>query len=104
MLRICEREDPAYIVLHQNAVFTAKRRELPWRAPPSFFMDFGPRNWGTGFMPAVHQGVEFSPDGVPIRNLDTPKGMSAARQRSPPCLAKAEATGPRKFPNIRLTA
>ncbi|MSU49380.1 MAG: DUF1501 domain-containing protein [Opitutus sp.] len=41
----------------------------------------GPRNWGTGFMPAVHQGVEFSPDGVPIRNLDTPKGMSAARQR-----------------------
>ena len=42
----------------------------------------GPRNWGTGFMPAVHQGVEFSADGVPIRNLDTPKGMTAARQRA----------------------
>jgi hypothetical protein len=41
----------------------------------------GTRNWGTGFMPAVHQGVEFSPDGVPIRNLDTPKGMSPRRQR-----------------------
>ncbi len=46
MLQICEREDPAYIVLHQNAVFTAKRRDLPWRQPPSFFMDFSPRNWG----------------------------------------------------------
>ena len=45
MLQICERDDPAYIVLHQNAVFTAKRRDLPWRAPPSFFLDFSPRNW-----------------------------------------------------------
>ncbi|MCX6952133.1 MAG: DUF1501 domain-containing protein [Verrucomicrobia bacterium] len=42
----------------------------------------GTRNWGTGFMPAVHQGVEFSPDGVPIRNLDTPKGMKPERQRA----------------------
>jgi hypothetical protein len=41
----------------------------------------GPRNWGTGFMPAVYQGVEFSANGVPIRNLDTPKGMTADRQR-----------------------
>lgn len=41
----------------------------------------GARNWGTGFMPAVHQGVEFSATGVPIRNLDTPKGMTAERQR-----------------------
>ncbi|PAW66681.1 MAG: hypothetical protein B9S34_07430 [Opitutia bacterium Tous-C1TDCM] len=41
----------------------------------------GARNWGTGFMPAVHQGVEFSPDGVPIRYLDTPKGLTAERQR-----------------------
>ena len=45
MLQICEREDPAYAVLHQNATFTAKRRDLPWRAPPSFFLDFSPRNW-----------------------------------------------------------
>ncbi len=42
----------------------------------------GTRNWGTGFMPAVHQGVEFSPNGSPIRNLDTPKAVDAARQRS----------------------
>ena len=45
MLQICEREDPAYAVLHQNATFTAKRKDLPWRAPPSFFLDFSPRNW-----------------------------------------------------------
>ncbi|HEY2132752.1 MAG TPA: ABC transporter substrate-binding protein [Acetobacteraceae bacterium] len=45
MLQICEREDPTYIVLNQNAVFTAKRRELPWRQPPSFFLDFSPRGW-----------------------------------------------------------
>ncbi len=45
MLQICEREDPAYIVLHQNATFTAKRKDLPWRAPPSFFLDFTPAGW-----------------------------------------------------------
>ena len=42
----------------------------------------GSRNWGAGFMPAVLQGVEFSPDGVPIRNLETPKGMTPQRQRA----------------------
>jgi hypothetical protein len=41
----------------------------------------GVRNWGSGFMPAVHQGVEFSSEGVPIKNLDNPKGVSAERQR-----------------------
>jgi peptide/nickel transport system substrate-binding protein len=46
MLAICEREDPAYIVLHQNATFTAKRRDLPWRAPPSFLLDLSPQGWG----------------------------------------------------------
>ena len=46
MLQICEREDPAYTVLHQNAVFTAKRREIKWKAAPSFAMDFRAHNWG----------------------------------------------------------
>ncbi len=46
MLEICEREDPAYTVLHQNATFTALRKGLPWRASQSFAMDFSPRNWG----------------------------------------------------------
>ncbi|WP_207478508.1 ABC transporter substrate-binding protein [Arenibaculum pallidiluteum] len=46
MLEICEREDPAYTVLHQTANFTAKRRDIQWRAAQSFVMDFRGRNWG----------------------------------------------------------
>jgi peptide/nickel transport system substrate-binding protein len=45
MLQICEREDPAYIVLHQNAVFTAMPKSMKWHAPPSFFLDFSSRNF-----------------------------------------------------------
>jgi len=41
----------------------------------------GVRNWGAGFMPAVHQGVEFESGSVPIRNLDVPKGMTGRQQR-----------------------
>src|SRR6478735_7268121 len=41
----------------------------------------GVRNWGTGFMPAVYQGVEFAPEGVPIKYLDNPKGVSSDQQR-----------------------
>ncbi len=43
----------------------------------------GPRNWGSGFMPASHQGVRI--DGTseePIANLNTPKGVSASQQKS----------------------
>ncbi len=46
LLQIAEREDPAYTVLHQNATFTAKRRDIKWRAAPSFAMDFRAANWG----------------------------------------------------------
>jgi Protein of unknown function (DUF1501) len=41
----------------------------------------GVRNWGSGFMPAVYQGVEFNSDGVPIKYLDNPKGLTPERQR-----------------------
>jgi hypothetical protein len=41
----------------------------------------GVRNWGNGFMPAVYQGVEFAPDGPPIKYLENPQGISADRQR-----------------------
>jgi hypothetical protein len=41
----------------------------------------GVRNWGSGFMPAVYQGVEFTSDGVPIKYLENPKGVSPERQR-----------------------
>lgn len=43
----------------------------------------GPRNWGSGFMPASHQGVRIngnSPE--PIANLNSPKDMTTARQES----------------------
>ncbi|MFC7544253.1 ABC transporter substrate-binding protein [Siccirubricoccus deserti] len=46
MLEIAEREDPAYTVLHRNATFTAKRREIRWKAAPAFAMDFRANNWG----------------------------------------------------------
>ena len=46
LLQIAEREDPAYTVLHQNAVFTAMPRAIQWRAAPSFAMDFRAGNWG----------------------------------------------------------
>ena len=46
MLEIAEREDPAFTVLHQNATFTGKRRETPWRASPAFAMEFRTMNWG----------------------------------------------------------
>lgn len=42
----------------------------------------GPRNWGSGFMPATHQGVRI--DGSkpePIANLYSPSGYTAERQR-----------------------
>lgn len=41
----------------------------------------GVRNWGSGFMPAVYQGVEFNSDGSPIKYLDNPKGVDRTRQR-----------------------
>ncbi|MBR0673806.1 ABC transporter substrate-binding protein [Neoroseomonas soli] len=46
MLVIAEREDPAYTVLHQNATFTAKRKDIRWKAAPAFAMDFRGHNWG----------------------------------------------------------
>jgi len=46
MLEIAEREDPAFTVLHQNATFTAKRRDMRWKASPAFAMDFRQGNWG----------------------------------------------------------
>lgn len=47
MLVICEREDPAYTVLHQNATFTAKRKDIKWKASPSFAMEFRSTNFAS---------------------------------------------------------
>ncbi|MFT4691298.1 MAG: hypothetical protein ACI9OD_003521 [Limisphaerales bacterium] len=41
----------------------------------------GVRNWGSGFMPAVYQGIEFKSGGTPVKYLDNPKGVDRQRQR-----------------------
>lgn len=41
----------------------------------------GPRAWGSGFIPAVHQGVLFEQGNEPIKNLNNPGGVSDERQR-----------------------
>jgi hypothetical protein len=40
----------------------------------------GPRNWGTGFMPAVYQGTRFEGGPQPIANLATPAEVGGDRQ------------------------
>ncbi|MGL4463132.1 MAG: DUF1501 domain-containing protein, partial [Planctomycetia bacterium] len=42
----------------------------------------GPRNWGSGFMPAGWQGTRLSHGAEPIANLKTPKSVGDARQRA----------------------
>ncbi|WP_119420657.1 ABC transporter substrate-binding protein [Desertibaculum subflavum] len=45
MLEIAEREDPGYTLLHQNCTFTAKRKDIQWKAAQAFQMDFRARNF-----------------------------------------------------------
>ncbi len=42
----------------------------------------GPRNWGTGFMPAAYQGTRLDGGAEPIANLKTPEDVGPARQES----------------------
>ncbi len=39
------------------------------------------RLWGNGFLPSVHQGVEFRPGADPVLFLENPRGVSAAGRR-----------------------
>jgi peptide/nickel transport system substrate-binding protein len=48
ILTILEREDPGYITLHHAAAFTAKRRDIAWRASSGWAMVFGPGNLRVG--------------------------------------------------------
>jgi hypothetical protein len=41
----------------------------------------GARNWGTGFMPAAYQGTRLDGGPEPIANLQTPAGVTPARQQ-----------------------
>ena len=42
----------------------------------------GPRNWGSGFMPAVYQGTKFQNGPIPVANLATPADVGEARQQA----------------------
>jgi Protein of unknown function (DUF1501) len=42
----------------------------------------GPRNWGSGFMPAVYQGTRIDSGTEPISNLHPPAGIDDAQQRA----------------------
>lgn len=48
ILEIIERDDPALLVLHETANFTAKRRDIHWKPARSFVMDFRFRNFTIG--------------------------------------------------------
>lgn len=41
----------------------------------------GPGNYGSGFLPSVHQGVPFRGQGDPVLFLSNPKGIDARMQR-----------------------
>ena len=42
----------------------------------------GPKNWSSGFLPAVYQGTQFRNEGAPIFHLAPPVGVSPEQQRS----------------------
>jgi len=42
----------------------------------------GARTWGSGFIPAVHQGILFENGAEPIKDLNNPVGITDERQRS----------------------
>jgi hypothetical protein len=42
----------------------------------------GPKNWSSGFLPAVYQGTQFRNEGPPIFNLAPPKTIGDKQQRS----------------------
>jgi hypothetical protein len=42
----------------------------------------GPRNWGTGFLPAAYQGTQFRHGPTPILLLNSPEAVTPPQQRS----------------------
>src|SRR5204862_6884731 len=57
---------PAFVVMQDNAATVVN----------------GPRNWGSGFMPAVYQGTRFTTGSEPIANLNPPEGVTDAQQHA----------------------
>jgi len=63
-----ENQDlPGFVVLHDF---------------PKSTVAGGPRNWGTGFMPALYQGTRISGVDEPIAHLRPPAAIDDARQRA----------------------
>lgn len=56
---------PAFVVMQDNGATVVN----------------GPRNWGSGFMPAVYQGTRIQAGSEPIPNLNLPEGVNEAQQR-----------------------
>ncbi len=44
--------------------------------------DGGKSCWGSGFLPTMHQGVEFRSQGAPVLYLENPDGVSAESRRA----------------------
>jgi hypothetical protein len=42
----------------------------------------GPKNWSSGFLPAIYQGTHFRPEGAPILHLAPPESVTPAQQRN----------------------
>lgn len=42
----------------------------------------GPKNWSSGFLPAVYQGTQFRSEGAPIFHLEPPAHIDDRQQRS----------------------
>lgn len=40
------------------------------------------RYWGSGFLPSIHQGVQFRPSGDPVLFLSNPQGMDGEARRT----------------------
>ena len=59
------RDLPAFVVIQDNNAQVVN----------------GPRNWGSGFMPAVYQGTRLQASTEPIPNLNPPAEIAAAQQR-----------------------
>ncbi|WP_165251291.1 DUF1501 domain-containing protein [Paludisphaera soli] len=49
---------------------------------PKSLVAGGPRNWGTGFMPALYQGTRINSGDEPIAHLRPPSTIDDARQRA----------------------
>ena len=94
----------------ENANLPGFRRD---EGHPACQVAGGPRNWGTGFMPAVYQGTRLDGGPQPIANLQTPAerraGAAAGQARatwasSTAVICSRGSTSPSSTPGSRATS